>query len=172
MAALQRAGLSVEIVSGDRPAVTEWAAQALAIDRASGNLSIEAKAELVRQLRERGLEPAFVGDGTNDALAMGEATASVAVGRPTDEALSASGFVLLGGRLAALPRLFAAGRKLRRVIVQNYLWAFAFNSLFVPVAAAGKLVPLAAVLLMLLSSSGVLLNSLRMRSGPPLAHRA
>jgi cation transport ATPase len=65
--------------------------------------------------------------------------------------------------LSRLLDLFAAGCKLRGVIRLNYIWAFAFNAVFIPVAAAGKLVPLAAMLLMLVSSAGVLLNSLRMR---------
>ena len=94
---------------------------------------------------------------------MGQATVSVALARSTDEALSASGFVALRGKLAGLPELFTVGRRLRRVIQANYLWAFGFNSLFIPVAVAGKLVPLVAMLLMLASSTAVLLNSLRLR---------
>jgi cation transport ATPase len=81
----------------------------------------------------------------------------------TDEALAASGFVLLHGNLAALPVLFQAGKKLTRVVRDNYFWAFAFNTFFVPVAAWGQLTPLMAMLLMLTSSTAVLLNSLRLR---------
>jgi Cu+-exporting ATPase len=94
---------------------------------------------------------------------MAEASASIALARSTDEALSASGFVLVGGSVGPAARLMAAGRKLARVIRSNYFWAFAFNTVFIPVAAAGKLTPLAAMLLMLTSSTAVLLNSLRMK---------
>ena len=90
-------------------------------------------------------------------------TCSVALARSTDEALTASGFVLLSGNIDAVPVTLSAGRKLRRVVWTNYLWAFSFNVLFVPVAAAGRLTPLMAMLLMLASSTAVILNSLRMR---------
>jgi heavy metal translocating P-type ATPase len=163
--ALRRSGLVLELVSGDRQATTEWAARELGVATARGDLSLDDKLALVRAHRAAGREIGFVGDGTNDALAMSEATVSIAVARATDQALAASGFVLLGGRLDALPTLFAVGRKLRRVVAQNTLWAFAFNVAFVPVAAAGRLVPLAAMALMLLSSSAVLLSSLRMSRG-------
>ena len=167
MASLRDAGLDLELVSGDRHATTEWAAAELGIGAAQGDLSLEDKVALVRARQADGGAIAFVGDGTNDALAMSEASASIAVARATDEALAASGFVLLGGKLGSLPALFAIGRKLRRIVVENTLWAFAFNVAFVPVAAAGKLVPLAAMALMLVSSTAVLLNSLRMRRAKP-----
>ena len=156
VAALRGAGLELELVSGDRPETTEWAASELGIATAQGGLSLDDKVALVRQRRAGGDEVGFVGDGTNDALAMSEASVSIAVARASDEALGASGFVLLGGKLGALPTLFTVGRKLRRVVVQNYLWAFGFNLAFVPVAAMA---------LMLLSSTAVLLNSLRMSRG-------
>ena len=157
-------GLGLEILSGDRQEVCDWVAREMGIGQAAGGASLQEKVEHVRRKREAGLEVAFVGDGTNDALAMGEASSSVALARSTDEALSASGFVMRQGQLSRLVDLFAAGRKLHGVIRLNYVWAFAFNTLFIPVAAAGRLTPLAAMLLMLVSSAGVLLNSLRMRT--------
>jgi P-type E1-E2 ATPase len=163
VAELGRLGLELELVSGDRKSVTESVAAAVGIGRAAGGMTIEDKVERMRELSRAGAAVAFVGDGTNDALAMAEGAASVAVGGATDEALSASGFVELHGGLAGLPRLFALGRRLSRVIRANYVWAFAFNTLFIPVAALGRLVPLAAMALMLVSSAAVLLNSLRLR---------
>jgi heavy metal translocating P-type ATPase len=160
---LRKQGYALEILSGDRQEVCDWVAREMGIGRAVGGVSLEDKVVYVRRKRDAGLEISFVGDGTNDALAMGEASTSVALAKSTDEALAASGFVVRRGRLSRLLDLFATGRKLRGVIRLNYLWAFAFNTIFIPVAAAGKLVPLAAMLLMLVSSAGVLLNSLRMR---------
>jgi P-type E1-E2 ATPase len=161
---LREMGYELEMLSGDRQEVCDWVAQEMGFGGVRGGVSLEEKVEHVRARRAAGAEVAFVGDGTNDALAMSEATTSVALARSTDEALSASGFVMRHGRLGRLLDLFAAGRKLRRVVGLNYLWAFGFNAVFIPVAAAGKLLPLVAMLLMLLSSAGVLLNSLRMRS--------
>ncbi len=163
MAAMRSRGYTAEILSGDRQEVCHWAAAELGVEAARGEATLDEKVEHVRALQEEGLEVAFVGDGTNDALAMREAATSVALARSTDEALAAAGFVVLHGSLSGLPELFATGRKLARVIRSNYAWAFAFNAVFIPVAAAGKLVPLAAMLLMLASSTAVLLNSLRLR---------
>jgi heavy metal translocating P-type ATPase len=161
---LRDLGLGLEILSGDRQEVCDWVAREMNINQSAGGVSLEEKVRYVKRRRDTGLEVAFVGDGTNDALAMGEASSSVALARSTDEALSASGFVMRQGQLSRLVDLFATGRKLHGVIRLNYVWAFAFNSLFIPVAAAGRLTPLAAMLLMLVSSAGVLLNSLRMRT--------
>jgi Cu2+-exporting ATPase len=161
---LKRSGLELELVSGDRQAVTVSMAGLAGIGDAAGGMSIEDKVERVRAHRRAGSEVAFVGDGTNDALAMAEASVSVALSGSTDEALTASGFVALHGKLSGLTKLFALGRRLARAIRANYVWAFAFNVLFIPVAAAGYLVPLAAMGLMLVSSTAVLINSLRLRS--------
>ncbi len=162
IAGLKRLGITTELLSGDREQVTETVARTLGIDRATGAMSIDDKVARVKKRLNEGRTVGFVGDGTNDALAMNEAPVSIAVSRSTDEALLASGFVTLHGKLAHLTELFAMGRKLTRVIRLNYIWAFAFNTLFIPVAAAGKLAPLIAMILMLVSSSAVLLNSLRL----------
>jgi cation transport ATPase len=163
VAGLQAQGRRVELLSGDRQQVCDHLRRELGVDAARGDATLEAKVELIRARVAAGERIAFVGDGTNDALAMSEATASVAVGGATDEALAAAGLVMLHRRLPALVELFARAAALGRVIRGNYIWAFSFNTLFLPVAAMGLLQPLAAMLLMLLSSSGVLLNSLRLR---------
>jgi len=160
VAGLGAMGLELELLSGDRQAVTEKVAAEVGIAEAHGDLTIEDK---VAAVKGSAGSIAFVGDGTNDALAMAASDVSVAVAGSTDEALSAAGFVALSPGPRELPGLFALGKKLRRVIRANYVWAFAFNTLFIPIAAAGKLVPLAAMALMLVSSAAVLLNSLRVR---------
>ena len=71
---------------------------------------------------------------------------------------------MLHARLGAIADLFAAGGRLRGVIRGNHAWALGFNGLFIPVAAAGHLTPLIAMALMLVSSAGVLLNSLRLKA--------
>ncbi|HEX7599667.1 MAG TPA: HAD-IC family P-type ATPase, partial [Polyangia bacterium] len=164
---LHQGGLRVELLSGDRQEVCDHLAAELGADRATGEATLEAKVRHVQNLRENGQRVVYVGDGTNDALAMSEASVSVAIAGSTDEALSASGLVMLHARLESLPELFATARRLHRVVRENYLWALGFNGLFVPVAAMGLLTPLAAMLLMLLSSTSVLLNSLRLRRPTP-----
>ena len=163
LARLREAGYALELLSGDRSEVTAWTAAELGIAEARGGASLDDKVARVRELEAAGERVLFVGDGTNDALAMAEATAGLALARSTDEALAAAGFVALDGTLDALPDLLRTGERLGRVIRANYAWAFGFNAVFVPVAAAGALVPLAAMLLMLASSTAVLLSSLRLR---------
>lgn len=157
-------GLNVELISGDRQAVTDHVAGEIGINDATGDVTTDEKVDIVKNHIQKKNKVAFVGDGTNDAMAMAESGVSVALAKSTDEALAASGFVVLKGNLKSVPKLFKIGRKLARVIRANYVWAFAFNTLFIPVAALGYLVPLAAMLLMLLSSTAVLLNSLRLRN--------
>jgi len=162
VAFLRGSGLDIEILSGDRQPVCDGIAAELGIATARGGISLDEKVAHIESLERQGRRVAYVGDGTNDALAMAAASASIAIAGATDEALAASGFVLLRPELAALPALFRLGHKLHRIIRGNYLWAFGFNGLFIPVAAAGYLTPLFASLLMLLSSTAVLLNSLRL----------
>lgn len=166
---LQRLGLTVEILTGDRQPVADQVRAALGARAARGGVSLEEKVALVGQRAAGGERILYVGDGTNDALAMREATASVSLACSTDEALTAASFVATHGRLTDVPLLVLTGRKLARVVRTNYLWAFGFNGLFIPVAAAGWLTPLMAMLLMVLSSTAVLTNSLRLRSVPPIA---
>jgi heavy metal translocating P-type ATPase len=162
---LKELDLSCELLSGDRDAVTKLVASELGMSRATGDVSLDEKVSIVKEIETSGRATAFVGDGTNDALAMSEATVSIALGSSSDEALTACGFVSLNSDLGCLKELFKLGNKLSQVIRTNYIWAFAFNAVFIPVAALGKLVPLVAMLLMLVSSTAVLLNSLRLKKG-------
>ena len=168
-------GYRVSMLSGDRQEVCDWMAGYMHLDAATGNASLDDKVNRIAAMQNEGKNVAFIGDGTNDALAMGVSSVSIAMGKSTDEALTASGFVMYHGNLASLPRFFATGHKLHSVVLGNYLWAFAFNTIFIPIAALGNLTPLAAMLLMLVSSSGVLINSLRLKSreqhktAPPMA---
>lgn len=163
MSHLKNAGLSIQLLSGDRQEVCDWFCKTLHLDRCIGTMSLEDKVDYVRDLQHiHG--SAFIGDGTNDALAMSEAMISVGLGKATDEALSASGFVFLQGDPGQFSHLLKVGKRLHSVIRTNYFWAFIYNVLFIPVAALGYLVPLAAMVLMLFSSTSVLVNSLRVKS--------
>lgn len=161
---LARQNYELELLSGDRQSVCDWIGSQLGIDNCRGEVSLEQKLQIVADYQEKETSVAFVGDGTNDALALAQARLSIALSHSTDEALAASGFVLLQGKLDSLPTLLRAGKKLARVVRDNYVWAFAFNTVFIPVAALGHLTPLVAMLLMLVSSTAVLLNSLRLRN--------
>lgn len=159
---LSEEGYCSHLVSGDRQDLCQWIGSHLGFRSTQGCATLEQKVEIVTQMEQAGRPVVFIGDGTNDALAMNRASASIALSHASDEALAIGGFILLSGQLQPLPFLFRTARKLARVIRHNYWWAFGFNSLFIPLAALGYLTPLWAMLLMLLSSTAVLLNSLRM----------
>lgn len=163
VAALRASGRRVEVLSGDRQEMCDWIAEAVGADAARGDMAMDQKAEHIASRVAAGETIALVGDGTNDALAMSRANASVAMGGATDEAILAAGFVMVHRELPPLVELFRKGDRLMWVVRTNVLWAFGFNTVFIPIAAVGLLTPLAAMLLMLVSSLGVLLNSLRLR---------
>ncbi len=155
--------MTTELLSGDREEVAAFVGSALGIESTKGNATIEYKIAWVENRIREGRHVAYVGDGTNDAEAMSVAHLSLAPARSTDEALAAAGLIAVRGDITNLAEVFSVGRKLKSVTTQNYFWAFAFNTFFIPAAALGKLVPLAAMLLMFFSSGAVLLNSTRLR---------
>jgi len=160
----QRRAIACAILSGDRPAVVQAVGADLDIAEARGGLSPEQKQQAVREWVEAGHLVTFAGDGANDGPAMAEAQVSIALRHGTDLSLAAATIVPLKGDLASLPRLFSVAAKVRRAIRRNYAWAFAYNLLFLPLAAVGLLHPIFAAGLMFLSSTTVLLHSLRIRT--------
>ena len=105
----------------------------------------------------------MVGDGINDGPALAQADLSVTAAGGTDVAAETSDVVLLRRDLTLVPGFIDLSRRARRVIRQNLWWAFAYNAVAVPVAAAGLLTPVFAAVAMSLSSLLVVVNSLRLR---------
>lgn len=125
VAALQRHGLRVMLLSGDRPeAVQAMAAAAgIAPGDALAGVRPEQKAEVVASLRAQGRRVAMVGDGVNDAPALASADVGVAMGGGTAVAGDAAGVVLLGDRLGQVEEALALGRSTLAKIRQNLAWA-------------------------------------------------
>ena len=174
IAGLRRAGIDVEMLSGDTPQAARHVARLVGIDRAEGGLSPEAKAERVMRLRDdlRGAgSVVFVGDGVNDAPALAAADVGVAMGSGADVALETADITLLSGGLAAVPRAIDLARATMTNVRQNLLLAFLYNILAIPVAA-GVLYPLLghvtspmlAAAAMSASSLSVIANALRLKS--------
>lgn len=161
--ALKAVGVRTVMATGDRREVAERIAKQCGIDEVHGDLLPDDKLSLIRQLKSSGKVVAMVGDGVNDAPALAAADVGVALGNSADIALDASDIVLPDGSLNRLGQAIEISRSTLRIIRQNLFWAFGYNVLAIPVAAAGKLSPMLAAAAMGLSSVSVILNSLRLR---------
>ena len=150
----------IAIVSGDGDTVTRQVAQSVGIQTARGNLLPAAKAEYIDMLTQKGLRPAMVGDGINDAAAMARAHLSVAVHSGQALAAEVAHLTLMRGDPAQLIAVFDLSRQVNRKVVQNLWCAWVYNLIGIPIAMSGLLTPLLAATAMLLSSLTVIGNTL------------
>ncbi|HAR51456.1 MAG TPA: ATPase, partial [Roseovarius nubinhibens] len=161
IAALQRAGLSVSLLSGDTDAPCQHVARALDIAQVQSAMTPEAKAAWITAQTQAGHRVLMVGDGLNDTGALSVAHGSLALGSGLDAPQSAADVVLLSGRLTEIPALLASARSATARMRQNILLSLGYNIIAVPVALAGLATPFLAALAMSLSSLTVSLNALR-----------
>jgi Cu+-exporting ATPase len=168
--ALRKDGLRIVVLSGDSRTTAESVARELGIEEVIAEVLPDEKASVVACLQQQGRVVAMAGDGVNDAPALASADVGIAMGTGTDVAMESAGVTLVRGDLRGVARARRLSRATMRNIRQNLFFAFAYNSVGVPIAA-GVLYPVTGLLLspmiaaaaMSLSSVSVIGNALRLR---------
>ena len=164
MAQLRELGMEPILLTGDAPQVAQAVASQVGIstENVYAGVTPEGKSQVVRQLQEAGHRVAMVGDGVNDAPALALAELGIAMGSGTDVAAEAADIVLTRSDIGSVVTALRLSRATLRTIKSNLFWAFAYNSVAIPVAVAGLLNPMIAGAAMAFSSVFVVLNSMRL----------
>lgn len=160
---LKAQGLQVIMLTGDNSRTASAIARAVGIDEVIAEVLPEQKADKVRMVQDEGKIVAMVGDGVNDAPALALADVGIAMGTGTEVAIEAADLTILGDDLTLIPRAINLSHKTIKNIKQNLFWAFAYNTLGIPIAALGFLAPWVAGAAMAFSSVSVVANALRLK---------
>ena len=164
MAQLRELGMEPILLTGDAPQVAQAIASQVGIsaENVYAGVTPEGKSQVIEKLQAAGHRVAMVGDGVNDAPALALAELGIAMGSGTDVAAEAADIVLTRSDIASVVTALRLSRATLRTIKSNLFWAFAYNSVAVPVAVAGLLNPMIAGAAMAFSSVFVVLNSMRL----------
>ena len=157
-------GLHVVMITGDNERAARAVADEVGIDEVQAGVLPEGKVDAIRKLQEKhGNHVAMVGDGINDAAALKQANVGIAIGAGADVAIEAADVTLVRGELTAVVDAMHLSKATFAKIVQNLIWASAYNVAAIPIAAVGLLHPMIGVIAMTTSSLSVIGNSLLLK---------
>ena len=145
IARLKRMGIQCMMLTGDNWHVARWVAEELGLDDYFAEVLPHQKAERIREVQQRGLTVAMVGDGVNDAPALAQADVGIAIGAGTDVAIETADIILVRNDPRDAAAILGLSRATYGKMVQNLVWATGYNAAAIPLAA-GVLYPLGILL--------------------------
>ncbi|MHB8983613.1 heavy metal translocating P-type ATPase [Thiobacillus sp.] len=168
---LKAQGVETAMLTGDNRGAAAFAAQALGVDNVFAEVLPEDKAGHVRALKGRGRTVAMVGDGVNDAPALAAADVGIAMSSGSDVAMHTAGVTLMRGDPSLVADAIDISKRTYAKIRQNLFWAFVYNVVGIPLAAAGLLSPVIAGAAMAFSSVSVVTNALTLKRWRPAVEK-
>ena len=159
--AIKKLGIKVAMLTGDNIKVAKKIADVVGIENVHASLLPNEKADMIEDARNSGNRVVMVGDGINDALALSKSEIAITLGSGTDVALNVSDVVLMNNSFNSLYHAFLISKKTYITIRENLILSAIYNSITIPLAMAGYVIPLFAALSMSLSSLLVIGNSMR-----------
>jgi Cu2+-exporting ATPase len=149
------------MISGDNQSGCDNVQAILNLNTVYSGLSAQDKMAIIK-VKQKNHTVAMLGDGVNDTPVFGTAHVSIAMGGGTDIAKNGADVILLNNKLSTVKTLKVVAQKTKQIIWQNYLWAFGYNAIILPLAISGHITPYMAVIGMSASSILVVSNSLRL----------
>lgn len=162
IAKLHKLGIETLMVTGDTEKTAHYIAAKVGIEQVIANAKPEQKLAIIERLKAEGKQVGMIGDGINDAPALTAAHVGFAIGSGTDIAIESADLTLVQGDISKVADAIGLSTDTIHIIKQNLFWAFAYNTIAIPVAAMGRLNPMVASAAMALSSVSVIVNSLRL----------